>query len=272
MKAKVTVIIPTLNEEKHLPKLLGDLQNQTYKNFEVLVVDAKSEDKTCYRANEFEKKLQLRVITSNKKHLAFQRNLGARFAKGEFLCFLDADMHLESNFINKLVKYVDEDKFLVYLPIHIPHDAEVVDEILYKVIAVFVDASQMTNKPFSYGPGAIFQRHFFKHLGGYNEEVFVYEDQEIIQRARKQGVRAKLMTDNPLFFSYRRFKSDGRLSVLSKYTLATLYLLVHGKVDKKIFSYEMGGSAKYLLKEKKYFDIQEEAVKYFDKLIGILEK
>src|SRR3989344_113203 len=139
-------------------------------------------------------------------------------------------------------------------------------------MAVFTDASHMTNKPFAYGPGAVFQRHFFVHLGGYDEEVFVYEDHEIIQRARKQGVKARLMTDNPVYFSFRRFKSEGRISVLSKYTLATLHLLAFGKIDKEIFSYEMGGSAKYLLKQKKYFDIQKNAVKYFDKLLKMLEE
>ena len=76
----------------------------------------------------------------------------------------------------------------------------------------------------------------------------------------------------PVFFSFRRFQSEGRFRVLSKYTLATLHLLVHGKVDKEIFSYEMGGTAKYLLKHPQYFDIKKNAVKYFDKLLKMLEE
>lgn len=272
MQKKLSIIIPTLNEEKYLPLLLKDLKSQTIKDFEVLVVDAYSDDKTCEKALEFNSGLDIRVVESDKRHLAYQRNLAARNAKGEYLLFIDADVHVKSIFIEKLFDYIERYNFILYLPIHLPHDAEYVDELLYKIMAVFTDASHMTNKPFAYGSSVVFERHFFEHLKGYDADVFVYEDHEIIQRARKQGVKAKLMTDNPVFFSFRRYRSEGRISLLSKYTLATLHLLAYGKVDKKIFSYEMGGSAKYLLKQRKYFDIQKNAIKYFDKLRKLLEE
>ena len=63
MSKKVSVIIPTLNEEKHLPKLLKDLQKQKNKDFEVVIVDAYSDDKTCDKAHEFDDGMDIRVIT-----------------------------------------------------------------------------------------------------------------------------------------------------------------------------------------------------------------
>lgn len=272
MSIKVSVVIPTLNEEKHIAGLLRDFRKQNNKDFEVLIVDAHSDDKTCEKAKKFINCLPITVVQSKKRHLAYQRNLAAQKAKGEYIFFIDADMHIEPTFIEKLIENIKAHRYLLYLPIHIPHDVDYIDELLYKVLAIFTDASHMTSKPFAYGPAAIFERSFFEHLGGYDESVFVYEDHEIIQRARKQGVHTKLMQDNPVYFSFRRFRAEGRMNLLSKYTLATLHLLVFGKVDKKIFTYEMGGSARYLIKQPQYLDIREKAQKYFDKLLKLIEE
>ena len=53
-----SIIIPSLNEEKYLPLLLEDLSQQTFKSFEVIIIDGKSEDKTIELAKTFNKKLQ----------------------------------------------------------------------------------------------------------------------------------------------------------------------------------------------------------------------
>ena len=56
-----SVIIPTLNEEHFLPKLLADLSLQTFKRFEVIVIDANSSDKTVSLAREYAKYLKLKI-------------------------------------------------------------------------------------------------------------------------------------------------------------------------------------------------------------------
>ena len=56
-----TIVIPTLNEEDLLPHLLNDLCKQTYKNFDVIVVDGKSLDNTVVKAQAFNKKLKIQV-------------------------------------------------------------------------------------------------------------------------------------------------------------------------------------------------------------------
>lgn len=272
MNPKISIIIPALNEEVYLPKLLQNLADQTIKDFEVIVVDAQSEDKTREKAEHFSDTLNIRVIEADKRHLAYQRNFGASKAVGEYLLFLDSDMKLEPDFIESLLKNIDESQFLLYLPLHMPHDGTPPDEVLFRVISSFVEMSHLSQKPFTYGPGAVFQRYFFHSLGGYDEEVFVYEDHEIVQRAKKRGVSAKLLPQSKIYFSFRRFKKEGRINVLSKYLVATMHLLVKGKVDKEIFTYEMGGSAKYLIDQQTDINLAKEVKKYFDKLKMVLEE
>ncbi len=189
MKPGISVIIPTYNEEISLPLLLNDLSKQSNKEFEVIVCDGNSKDKTIDLAKEFEKHLKLTVKLSPKKGVAAQRNHGAMHAKGNHLVFLDADMRVRYDFIQKLYNSIHTHKRLLYIPTHIPDSSKTEDELLYNIQSFFIEISHHTKKPFTYGPAVMFLRTFYEHLGGYDEDIFA-EDQEIIQRAREIGVIA----------------------------------------------------------------------------------
>lgn len=268
----LSVVIPALNEEKYIPRLLKDLANQSEKDFEVIVVDGNSEDQTAEKAVAFQKKCILKLVVSKKRNLAHQRNLGVKHATGKYVIFLDADTRIEKRLIEKLKKNASSSRHLLLLPNHAPENATYQDELLFKVLSFFIEASHLTDKPFSYGPSAMIQRDFFNHIGGYDENIFVYEDHEIVQRSRKMGVHAKLLQEIEVKFSMRRFKKEGRLNVLRKYLIASMQMLSTGKVDEKAFTYEMGGSAAYLLKQKKHESLPMLVNKYFDKLKKVLEE
>ena len=87
-----SIIIPTLNEELFLPTLLVSLTEQSFGDFEVIVIDGSSADKTVAIASSFEKKLpRLEIIVSKIAGLPLQRNLGAKAARGSYFIFVDAD-------------------------------------------------------------------------------------------------------------------------------------------------------------------------------------
>ena len=100
----ISVIIPALNEEKYISKCIEGVKSQAFKDYEVIIVDGKSSDKTI----EVIKKISnYKVIISDKRNAPYQRNLGAKYAKGDFLIFTDADTILSPNAfyeINKLLK------------------------------------------------------------------------------------------------------------------------------------------------------------------------
>lgn len=99
MTPKLSVIIPAYNEQNYIGDCLKSLLSQSYANFEIIVVDDGSTDKTL----DIVKKLQASTFSQNHKGPGSARNLGASNAKGEILIFVDADMTFEKDFLKDLV-------------------------------------------------------------------------------------------------------------------------------------------------------------------------
>lgn len=92
---RVSVIIPTLNEEKYLPLLLLSLR-KVASPLQIIIVDGRSKDRTKIVAFESKKyfngKSSLQFIEVPKKGIALQRNIGVTYATNEILLFCDADI------------------------------------------------------------------------------------------------------------------------------------------------------------------------------------
>lgn len=255
-KLPFSIIIPTLNEEKFLPRLLTSLKNQTDKDFEVIVVDGGSTDKTIQKAKKYEKFLpSLTIISSEKQNVSYQRNLGAKIAKGDYLIFLDADSKVSSAFIKKLQRAIKKTPGLIYLPKFVP-DIKTPDIVLLFEIAYFlIEVSQYTPKPFSTGGEIIIRREIFHILGGFDEKLFLSEDHELIQRAKKFGITARLLSDIKVTFSLRRMQKEGKLKFFLKYLYSSAQTILYGRIERQIFDYEMGGHLyKKLNKQKNGLD------------------
>ena len=89
---KISVIIPTYNEESVILDCLRSLASQSLKDFEIIVVDDGSTDTTV------EKLEDVMVLHQNHLGAGAARNLGAKQAKGDILVFVDADMTFDRNF------------------------------------------------------------------------------------------------------------------------------------------------------------------------------
>ena len=97
----LSIVIPTLNEEKYLPRLLDSIKNQDFYDYEIIVSDAESSDKTIEIAKKYGAKT---LVYTTTKHPSAQRNEGAKIAKGELLLFLDADVVLTPGFLTSALK------------------------------------------------------------------------------------------------------------------------------------------------------------------------
>lgn len=94
----LSIIIPTLNEEKHLEKLLKSIKKQDFNHYEIIVADAGSKDKTL----EIAKRYKCRIAKGGSP--AQGRNQGAEEARGDLLLFLDADVILPDKIFGKTLK------------------------------------------------------------------------------------------------------------------------------------------------------------------------
>lgn len=108
---KVTVVIPTYNEERFIDECLKSLSKQTQKNLEVIVVDDGSNDKTVSVLSNFQfSNINFQILKQKHKGPGEARNLGASKAKGKILVFVDADMTFDKDFVKNLVKPILDGK------------------------------------------------------------------------------------------------------------------------------------------------------------------
>ncbi len=237
----VSIIIPTLREKDFLPNLLRDLKNQTDRDFEVLIIDAKSMDGTHEIVGAYKNQLKACFIEVKTPNVSHQRNIGARHAVGDFCIFLDADTRISSGFVKKIKEYIAEKKGLLFLPYIMPDENYAELRILFKLINFLVEMSQNFAKPFSLGGSMIIEKKFFHRVGGFNEKVYLGEDHKFIRDAQKWGVRAKLLHNVRIRYSLRRMKQEGQLQFYYKNLIATLHILFKGNINNRIFDYQMGG-------------------------------
>ncbi|MBI2641210.1 glycosyltransferase, partial [Candidatus Roizmanbacteria bacterium] len=216
MQPFFSIIIPTLNEEQFLPRLLSDLEEQKEKNFEVFVVDGNSSDKTQQIILGYKKYIPVTLLKMDPPNLPLQKNLGASYAAGPYLLFLDADMSISSLFSARAQKLIKEKKGIVFQPYVLPLEKDSYPEVtaIFPLLNKLVEFSQNFDKPFSAGPAMFWQREAFLTIGGF-DNIFG-EDHHIIRKAHSWGIRPKFLPRIKVLFSLRRMKREGRLLVLYK--------------------------------------------------------
>lgn len=246
MKANKTffsIVIPTLNEENFLPRLLTALKYQKIKNFEIIIVDGGSVDNTIKIAKSILIDCPLKIIDCQKKNISYQRNFGAYNAKGNYLLFLDADSYISPTFTKTVQLYIRKYPGLVYFPYLYPEEKKQYPDItlIFSVLNELIELSQNLSRPFSAGGNMIWESNFFKIVGGFDENIIVTEDHDIIRKAKQWGVRVRLIKSAKVRMSLRRIKREGRLKIFYKVIVSHLYLLFNSKLKIKLFEYEMGG-------------------------------
>ena len=175
MKPFFSIVIPTLNEEKFLPNLLRDLEKQKEKDFEVIVTDGFSKDKTKECINVFKETLKLTFVQTRQKNVAAQRNHGSSIAEGDYLVFLDADTRINATFIKKIKKNIIKNKGLLFLPYFLPDREYKQYKPLFDLANVMVEVSQNLPTRYSLGGSIIVERNFFHRLGGFDDKLFIAE-------------------------------------------------------------------------------------------------
>lgn len=236
-----SIIIPTLNEEKYLPKLLTALSIQTYSDFEVFVVNGLSADTTGKVALSYKAKIPLNLIKFPFNNVAAQRNTGAFRARGKYLIFLDADVTLKNNFLLLLRAGLDKRR-IDFASTRIVFDSRLLFDRLVELIGNGV-ITGLTRSGISImtGQALIFERRAFLKIGGFDATVVHGEDNELVRRATRNNLQGEVFTKLEVRVSTRRFDKEGRLIVLIKYLYANMYMLIKGPIRKNLFSYVMGG-------------------------------
>lgn len=100
---KVSIIVPVYNCEKFLERCIKSVLNQTYRNFELIIVNDGSTDKTAQICDAFSFHKQVKVIHQQNKGLSYSRNLGIKQSNGDLLYFLDSDDYIHPQTLEFLI-------------------------------------------------------------------------------------------------------------------------------------------------------------------------
>ena len=113
---KISLIIPVYNVQEYIEKALQSVVNQTFKDFEVIIVNDGSKDQSVEIVKKFIRKYDnFRLINQENQGLSGARNTGLKEAKGEYIAFIDSDDFIENNFLEELYNLaVDNDADISY--------------------------------------------------------------------------------------------------------------------------------------------------------------
>ncbi len=250
MKPFFSVVIPTLNEENFVGNLLNNLIAENVSDLEIIVVDGESIDNTIQIVNEFKKKFSknkilLTLVKSKIRNAAYQRNLGAKYAMGDYLIFFDADVKIRSDYLKRLKYYLEEEDYSKNLVTTIVKTDQGGIEGLTVAIIVntMIVIGRLINKPVTPGFNTIVKKEVFFEVGGFDPEVNVTDDYDFSLRAMHKGYSLKVFRQLYVTFSLRRFRSKGFMRTLIKYFQMFVYNFFKGPPRKQVFIYPMGGHA-----------------------------
>lgn len=112
---KISVIIPVYNTEKYLEKCLDSIINQTYQDFEIVIINDGSIDNSQNIIEKYLDKYQNKIKCINKENggLSSTRNYGIEVARGDYIIFVDSDDYIKKDLFEQLLPYIQKDIDLV---------------------------------------------------------------------------------------------------------------------------------------------------------------
>jgi len=223
VKEKITVIIPTRNEEKLLGRCLKQFTPDLKDRFgiEVIVSDGGSSDATLAIAAEFADRIATHEDFSHRQTIAEGRNRGAALATGEILMFLNADTRIPNvvEFFERIAMRMSVDPALGALAVKVevlPEERRFSDRVFHAFFNQYVRLLNVLGIGMGRGECQIVRRTVFNSLHGYDVTLAAGEDFEFYKRIHYFG---KLKYDGKLlvYESPRRYRKYGYLKVYSEW-------------------------------------------------------
>lgn len=216
---KVSIIIPILNEELYIKRLIESILNQDYdlSKIELIFVDGNSKDDTIeILKKELDgKNVSYKILVNDNKNIPMSVNIGIKNAKNYIIVRLDAHSEYPSNYISKCVYYLNETGAdNVGCVVETKSSGKIgnaIAEVLSSKFGVG-NSGFRTNANSGYTetvPFGTFRRSLFDKIGFFNEELLRSEDNEINYRIIKNGGKVYLFNDISVIYHPRN--SIGKL-------------------------------------------------------------
>ncbi len=230
-KKKISIIIPYHNEEKNIIKTIKKIQKQSYKNFEVLLINSSSTDTSFQIINNYIKTNKLKKFSNFNENTIYpsdSKNLGIKKAKNKFIAFMDCGLSFDKNWLYNQVSFIEKNK--LDFTVGILHT-----EAKNSFDAAVISQTWGLNKKIPVIPGSLFNKKIFIKLGMFKVSRAGYDKMWLQNLNKKYKIR-----------------KNKKISI--KYDLD-----IHGKnyinLFKKIFNYSYHSSKFFYKKSLLYLSM-----------------
>ncbi len=244
---RVSIIIPTKNEESYLPLLLASLRGQTYQDFEIIVADAHSTDRT----REIATQAGAKVVDGGMPGPG--RNRGAAVATGDLIFFFDADVILPHPCFlqDSILEFTALELDVASCCLSV-QDGTLIDRAFHVAYNKYTYAVQPV-LPHAAGACIVVKRSVHEALKGFDETIVLAEDHDYARRADKAGYNTGILRSHKIAISPRRYRKEGMVRTAAKIVWSEASILVRGPFRSIPFTYEFGNFQDQALPRAKRF-------------------
>jgi glycosyltransferase involved in cell wall biosynthesis len=225
---KISVVVPTMNEEKYIQPCLAALRGQTYRDFEVVAIDASGDStpQLCADAG-------WRVVKQVSKGVSLARAEGFAATSGELIACTDADTAPEQQWLERVARIFEDDKVVcAYGPVYLRDCGPVLKTLAaFFYNTLFLRFSRLIRRDNVSGQNFAIRKSAYDAVGGFRADLVTAEDVDLGLRVRKLG---KVVYDKKMAVhtSARRLLAEGPLHFIGHNVLNFLKITLTGQASK----------------------------------------
>lgn len=211
----VSVVIPYYNSEDTIIRALESVINQTYRDFEIILIDDGSYDSSYKKVEEFissHRDFKIKNLHQENYGPSKARNLGVKYAEGEYIAFLDSDDSWDRNKLDIQMEYLKKNRDIAILGSD--HNIVIENKVYKKSkdTGEFIEVGfyKKLFKNYFAAPTVIIKKEAFEDVGGFNEAQRYAEDPLLYSKILRKYKGGKIQS--PLVNIYKNPYGDSGLS------------------------------------------------------------
>lgn len=227
----VSIVVCTLNEEKNIVACLAALAKQDFSGtYEIILADGNSEDQTVALAKPFADQ----IVIEKKRSIAFERQAGAKRARGAIIAFTDADSTTPHHWVQGIWDTFQKNPevSMLYGPVFYSDVSAQEQQLSTFFMPKFLRVMSILRMHNPIGSNIAIRRAVFEKIGGFNTDYITCEDLDLGKRARKHGP-LRYVKHIHQFVSARRVKKWGYLRYVGFHLLNGVRYHFTGKASRK---------------------------------------
>ena len=199
--AKFSIIIPVYNVEPYIKKCLDSVSSQTFKDYEVIIVDDGSKDNSGKIVDEYATKNEhFKVIHQENKGVSAARNAGIQASNSDYICFVDSDDYIDKEFLEMFhLEVVNDEPDVIICGVTVLSQKKTENKVFYENNTAKIKYMLLTDKWPSWVWNKCFRKKSFSDFSFREGKIF--EDMYFIGNIIKEARTIRCITKSLYFYN-----------------------------------------------------------------------